>query len=88
MIRCYNCGNPRRELLERGRLVPTEPPRPGDFWLCPCCGELHRFGPYRGIRGAAPMITLRPAELRELEVLDPEMRAELLKARDLLRRPN
>lgn len=85
-LRCHSC----RELVLDPRAQPSgaaSTPAPGDFWLCRHCGELHRFGPLRLCNGV-PVITLRPAELAELEALEPDQRAHLLAARDQLRRPN
>lgn len=87
-LRCHSCRHRCDPVDPATGRPPAVPPRPGDFWLCRQCGELHRFGPYRAIRGCAPIITLRPAELAELEVLEPNMRAELLAQRDQVRRPN
>jgi hypothetical protein len=51
---CVTCQYERSGPIQQSK-GPLEPPRHGDFWLCPRCGEVHRF-----------MITARPAEQAEL----------------------
>jgi hypothetical protein len=41
LARCESCGHERIPEQQSGG--PVEPPREGDFWLCPRCGEIHRF---------------------------------------------
>ena len=82
-IRCLKC----RHWTKAPREQPSgalSPPRPGDFWLCWKCGELHRFGEL-GIIGGIPAITIRLAALEELTDMAPADARDLLAMRDKIR---
>jgi hypothetical protein len=83
-IRCLAC----RQWVPRPREQPSGAltvPRPGDFWLCWKCGELHRFGEL-GLIGGIPSITIRLAALEEIgPSMDPADARDLLAMRDRIR---
>jgi hypothetical protein len=82
-IRCLKC----RRWIQAPREQPSgelSPPRPGDFWLCSKCGELHRFGEL-GIVGGIPAITIRLAVLEEISDMEPADARDLLAMRDRIR---
>jgi hypothetical protein len=59
-------------------------PFEGDFWVCPDCGQLHRFTGRFVVSNRTMGISelyVRPAELAELEQLEPELRRLLLEQR-------
>lgn len=89
IVQCVECRRHREIVDQSGS--PPRPPIPGDFWLCPSCGFLHRFVVISRVAFGAETITvLRPvaAGLEQLEELEPEQRARLLEhRRRILERP-
>jgi hypothetical protein len=85
---CKACGHERVPVQQSPG--PLEPPGPGDFWICPRCGQIHRFmneGTIvvlsRGMRFVT--LGLRRAEMEELLELDEADRVKLLALRDDIR---
>jgi RNase P subunit RPR2 len=81
---CTACGRDRR-FIEPGADRPAAP-SPGDFWLCPSCGEIHRFTDRVAISfGVIVWIQARAAAAAELAELAPALRSQLLNKRASIR---
>lgn len=80
---CSKCDHVRERPLEQPSGAATMPSE-GDFWVCPECGELHRFTGRWVVSNHTMTISelfVRPAGLAELEQLEPELRRLLLEQR-------
>lgn len=83
---CTSCGRDR-EFIDpaTGRRPPL--PKPGDFWLCPSCGEIHRFTDRLAIstRGVVVWVEARAAAGDELAQLPEPDRSALMNKRASIR---
>lgn len=86
-VECSSCGHVREGFREQPSNAITMP-GPGDFWLCPRCGELHRFTDRFTInmRTLGPEeLFVRPAAESELEELEEPLRSLLRQQRAQIR---
>lgn len=85
MIRtvCNTCGYERAKPIQQSP-GPASDPGPGDFWLCKCCGTIHRYKPVLAGRGVMRLVATRCADVA-LEDLPPTDRAALLSERKRIR---
>jgi hypothetical protein len=89
-VTCSRCAHVREGFCEQPSNALTMP-NPGDFWLCPKCGELHRFTDRFVVGGPAlsriAEFFVRPAADEELEQLEESLRSSLRRQRDQIRAP-
>lgn len=83
---CTACTRDREFIDPETGRAPTHL-QVGDFWLCPSCGEIHRFTDRIAIdtRGQIRWIEARPATAEELAELGQPYRSELLNKRASIR---
>jgi hypothetical protein len=75
---CATCELAKDEVICQGP-EPPRPPQIGDFWLCPRCGQVHRFAPLVS-RGRMELFARRCDDKELLELQEPD-RSLLLKER-------